>query len=38
VCVCVPTPKAIHHLTFGGTPFSNKVIRAIDFFFASAHI
>jgi hypothetical protein len=30
--------KQYNHLTFSGTPFSNMVIRAIDFFFASAHL
>jgi hypothetical protein len=30
--------KQYNHLTFGGTPLSNMVIRAIDFFFASAHL
>jgi hypothetical protein len=30
--------KQYNHLTFGGTPLSNLVIKAIDFFFASAHL
>jgi hypothetical protein len=30
--------KQYNHLTFGGTPLSNMVIRAIDFFFVSAHL
>jgi hypothetical protein len=30
--------KQYNHLTFGGTSLSNMVIRAIDFFFASAHL
>jgi hypothetical protein len=30
--IYVPAPKVIHHLTFGGTSFSNMVIRAINFF------
>jgi hypothetical protein len=36
--IYVLTPKIIHHLTFGGTPSSNMVIRAINFFFVSAHL
>jgi hypothetical protein len=30
--------KQYNHLTFGGTPLSNMVIRAIDFFFVFAHL
>jgi hypothetical protein len=30
--------KQYNHLTFGGTPLSNMVIRVIDFFFASVHL